>query len=349
MRAPAAVWVAPLVLFLACGTSQPSGPRTSGTAGAGSLNGSSGAASQAGAAPSAGGAATSTGGASGAAGANTSLGGAEVGGMSTGGATAPGGAGGAGTPVTCGYQGKGRVLEVGPDITLCIPPQTCLPETCPPTLGSCVAGQCVYKAGYQGLATLPEAWTTHYCDLQSGACQGVHQFDTVLQTAQALAAKAALPLCKAGAPGAQCVGIVAAPPMMVGNREKFKENWGLGLTEASGLCYEVSGPGGSALLALTDRCGGYCKCPSAGGAEFNERGLCNEAADMTPLCECRGANNCSTQQCDWCAANNHPHFDVDDDTFNHLCGDQALKGSCQLSKAKFVACLEPRADWPPPL
>ena len=70
---------------------------------------------------------------------------------------------------------------------------------------------------------------------------------------------------------------------------------------------------------------------------------------MTPLCECRGDDNCSTQQCDWCAANNHPHFDVDDDTFNHLCGDQALKGSCQLTKANFVACFTPRADWPPPL
>jgi hypothetical protein len=241
------------------------------------------------------------------------------------------------------------VLAVSADITLCIPPQHCLPETCPPTLGSCVNDQCVFKTGYKGLETLPEAWTTHYCDLQSGACQGVHQLDTVLKTAQTLASKTALPLCKTGAPGSKCVGIVASPPMMVGNREKYKENWGLGLTEASGLCYEVSGPGGSALLAMTDRCGGFCKCPSAGAAEFNECGLCKEAPDLTPLCECRGDGNCAGQQCDWCAANNHAHFDVDDDTFNHLCGEQALKGSCQLSKAKFVPCLEPRADWPPPL
>ena len=251
--------------------------------------------------------------------------------------------------MACGYQGQGHVLNVTPDIALCIPPQTCLPETCPPTLGSCVNGQCVFNAGYKGLETLPEAWATHYCDLQAGTCQGVHQFDTVLKTAQTLASKTALPLCKASAAGAKCVGIVASPPMMVGNREKYKENWGLGLTEASGLCYEVSGPGGSALLAMTDRCGGFCKCPSAGATEFNECGLCKEAADLTPLCECRGENNCGTQQCDWCAANNHPHFDVDDDTFNHLCGDQAFKGSCQLSKAKFVPCLDAHADWPPPL
>ena len=275
-------------------------------------------------------------------------GGASAGSAGTGG-TSGGSAGSAGAPATCGYKGQGHVLNVSADIALCIPPQQCLPETCPPTLGTCVNDQCVFKAGYKGLETLPEAWATHYCDLQSGACQGVHQFDTVLKTAQTLATKAALPLCKTSAPGAKCVGIVASPPMMVGNREKFGQIWGLGMTEASGLCYEVSGPGGSALLAMTDRCGGYCKCPSVGGATFNECGLCKEAPDLTPLCECRGDNNCGNMQCDWCAANNHPHFDVDDDTFNHVCGAEALKGSCQLSKAKFVSCMDARTDWPPPL
>ncbi len=260
-----------------------------------------------------------------------------------------GGATGSAGATACGYKEQGHVLNVTADISLCIPPQHCLPETCPPTLGSCVNDQCVFKAGYQGLATLPEAWATHYCDLQSGACQGVHQLDTVLQTAQTLSAKTGSPLCKTSPAGTKCVGIVASPPMMVGNREKFGEIWGLGMSEASGLCYEVTGPGGSALLALTDRCGGYCKCPSAGGTTFNECGLCKEAPDLTPLCECRGDDNCAAQQCDWCAANNHPHFDLDDDAFNHVCGDQALKGSCQLTKAKFVPCMDARADWPPPL
>jgi len=254
-----------------------------------------------------------------------------------------------GGAIACGYMNQGHVLNVAADISLCIPPQHCLPETCPPTLGKCVNDQCVYDAGYEGLATLPQAWATHYCDLQSGACQGVHQFDPVLTTAQNVATKAGLPLCKSSSAGAKCVGIVASPPMMIGNREKFGENWGLGLTEPSGLCYEVTGPGGSALLAITDRCGGFCKCPSLGANEYNECGQCKEAADLTPLCECRGDNNCSTQQCDWCAANNHPHFDLDDDTFNHVCGDQAIQGSCQLANVGFVPCLTPRTDWPPAL
>jgi hypothetical protein len=341
-----------LGLLTACSTtSQPSAGRT-GSAGTASGGAPIGGAAAGGSSP---------GGVSGQAGTPAGSGGASTAGDGSGGASGvgAGGAGagagtssagaGGGASLACGYKGQGHVLDVTPDIALCIPPQTCLPETCPPTLGSCVNDQCVFNAGYHGLETLPEAWATHYCDLQAGACQGVHQFDPVLTTAQTLATKSNLPLCKSAAAGAECVGIVASPPMMIGNREKFGQAWGLGLTEASGLCYEVSGPGGSALLAITDRCGGYCKCPSLGANDFNDCGQCKEATDLTPLCECRGDNDCSTQQCDWCAANNHPHFDVDDDAFNHLCGDQSLKGSCQLASVKFVPCLDPRADWPPPL
>ena len=353
MRKARAVCTAVLALFAllaACSSSTRAPDPRPGEASAGATTATS-AGSSAGGASSEAGAAANTAGEAHTAGAGASgISNAGAGGsIASAGASGVSAAGASGAPTACGYQGQGHVLAVSADITLCIPPQHCLPETCPPTLGSCVNDQCVFKAGYKGLETLPEAWTTHYCDLQSGACQGVHQFEPVLKTAQTLASKAALPLCKSGTAGSKCVGIVASPPMMVGNREKYKENWGLGMTEASGLCYEVSGPGGSALLAMTDRCGGFCKCPSAGATEFNECGLCKEAPDLTPLCECRGDGNCAAQQCDWCAANNHPHFDVDDDTFNHLCGEQALKGSCQLSKAKFVPCLEARADWPPPL
>jgi hypothetical protein len=355
MRLSFAVHVALALCVTACSSANPAAAVRRGSGGAASGGAASGGAANAGA-PS-GGAATagsSAGGAPGQAGASANAGATAASGNGSGGATSSAGAGGgitaggaAGTGTACGYKGMGHVLNVGSGITLCLPPQTCLPETCPPTLGSCVNGQCVFNAGYEGLQTLPEAWTTHYCDLQSGACQGVDQLDPVLTTAQKLATKASLPLCKSSSAGAECVGIVASPPMMVGNREKFGEAWGLGLTEPSGLCYEVTGPGGSALLAITDRCGGYCECPSAGVNSFTECGLCKEAPDLTPLCECRGDNNCSTMQCDWCAANNHPHFDVDDDTFNHLCGDQAIKGSCQLTNAKFVACMDPRTDWPP--
>ncbi len=346
-------------LIAACSSGGSSGSARTGAAGAASVGGASGGSSTIGGSTSssAGAISNQTGGVSATAGAASggapgSAGSPAVGGTSSAGAGGQGAsAGSGGTGTACGYMNQGHVLNVTPDISLCIPPQHCLPETCPPTLGKCVNDACVYDAGYSGLETLAQAWATHYCDLQSGACQGVHQNDPVLTTAQNVAAKAALPLCKSSSAGAKCVGIVANPPMMIGNREKFGENWGLGLTEPSGLCYEVTGPGGSALLAITDRCGGYCKCPSLGANDFNECGQCKEATDLTPLCECRGANSCATttEQCDWCAANNHPHFDTDDDTFNHLCGDEAIKGSCQLTNVKFVPCLTPSTSWPPAL
>ncbi|HEX3777663.1 MAG TPA: hypothetical protein VHV51_24505, partial [Polyangiaceae bacterium] len=262
-----------LVAALACSASTgPSATRAE-TGGSAGTVGASGESANGGSATSNAGAAnggSATAGAMNQAGATNNAG-SSAAGNSAGGASNAGGNGannagsangGSGPALRCGYMNQGHVLDVAPGIELCIPPQNCLPETCPPTLGSCVNNACVYDAGYDGVQTLPEAWATHYCDLQSGACQGVHQLDPVLTTAQNLASQSSLPLCKSASAGSTCVGIVAIPPMMEGNREKFGENWGLGLTEPSGLCYQVTGPGGSALLAVTDRCGGYCKCPS---------------------------------------------------------------------------------------
>jgi hypothetical protein len=152
--------------------------------------------------------------------------------------------------------------------------------------------------------------------------------------------------------------------MVVGNSEEAVDprtnmrvaTWGLGLTEASGLCYRVAGPGGAAVVALTDRCGGYCKCNGSG---FQECGPCVNAADMQVNCSCVGdvpgvygqccGDGCATTQgnCDWCASNNHAHFDLDVATFNHVCGSAAANGSCQLTQAQYGPCLTPNPAWPP--
>jgi hypothetical protein len=255
------------------------------------------------------------------------------------------------------------VLDVTPDIELCLPPVFCNPETCPPRLGDCVNGACVFKDGYKGLETLPQAWATQYCSLSAQACHGVSQLEFPEVTAQKVGQKAGYPLCGSAVAGtAKCVGIVASSPMVVGNSEtatdpssKRLDLWGLGMTEASGLCYEITGPGGVAVVAITDRCAGYCKC---GGSAYQECGACVNASDMEPQCPCVGTDpglygaccgrGCQATQgfCDWCASNNHPHFDVDDDTFKWICGDQAIYGSCQLSKVRFVPCLDPNPGWP---
>jgi hypothetical protein len=263
----------------------------------------------------------------------------------------------------CGWHGEGRVLDVAANVQVCMPKVVCNAETCPPQLGACVSGTCQYKTGYQGLKTLPEAWATYYCDLPTGGCHGVSQIHFPEETAATVAKNLALKTCFADASG-KCVGIVASPPMMVGNSQEAKNpdgsrvgNWGLGMTEASGLCYEIEGPGGSAVVAITDRCGGYCKCAGSG---FQECGPCVNAADMATNCSCvgtvpgvygqccgLGCGGAVKADCDWCASNNHPHFDLDTATFNHVCGGSAGNGSCKLAKAKFVPCLTAETAWPP--
>jgi hypothetical protein len=276
------------------------------------------------------------------------------------GPTSEGGSVNPGAP--CGYKMLGHDVRIGTSIELCLPPIVCAPsETCPSGLGDCVNGQCVYKSGYQGLATLPEAWATQYCALKSGDCNGAVQVVLPLDVANAVAAKFGQPLCADNPSAPSCVGIVASPPTMVGNSQLTTDpatgqqvkNWGLGVTPASGLCYEIEGDGGKAIVAIMDRCGGWCGC---GGASDLECGSCLNKSDMKPQCPCVGAapplynQACPgsiSPRCDWCANNNHPHFDLDDDTFAHVCGPQGpTKGSCKLKSAKYVACYPARPNWP---
>lgn len=265
---------------------------------------------------------------------------------------------------SCGYGGKGTALHVADGIDVCLPQVVCTSETCPPSLGKCEGGACTFQGSYLGLQTLPEAWATYYCTLSTGGCHGVTQLEFPEVTAATIAKTAGFPLCEGASGSGTCVGIAASSPMVVGNSQvaidpstgKTVGLWGLGLTEASGLCYELEGPGGKALVALTDRCGGYCRC---GGSGFQECGPCVSAADMEPNCACVGGvpglhdqccgRGCATTKadCDWCASNNHPHFDLDTGTFNHLCGGDGVNGSCRISKVRYVPCLAPSAAWPP--
>jgi hypothetical protein len=266
----------------------------------------------------------------------------------------------------CGYMDAGIALHVGAGLDVCLPHVACNAETCPPPLADCVNDACVFRAGYQGIATLPQAWVTYYCDLSGGGCRGITQVQYPEVTAQQIATARGLQLCDQATGGtAECVGVSAAPAMIVGNSQEAIDSqsgkpvtdWGQGLTEASGLCYELTGPGGTVLVAMTDRCGGYCKC---NGSAFEECGPCVNATDMQVECPCVGTappaytaccgatcGGTLNPTCDWCASNNHPHFDLDNGSFNHICGSLATMGSCQLSAVRFVPCPEGKAAWPP--
>ena len=269
---------------------------------------------------------------------------------------------------------SGKLLQVSPNVVVYVPPQVCKPENCPPPFGQCTSKtECTYRGGYDGLRTHPFGYVTHYCKLNSGGCSGVTQVNLAHVTAGKISTDSGLPLCENAGMGQKCIGIVALSPIMMGNSQLATDpetglmvhKWGMGLTEASGFCYELAGPGGPVVVAVTDRCAGYCTCTA-----MKHKGECapclNELAEggkvgLTPGCPCVGTApklhsqccgmsdyGCPTLdgECDWCANSNHPQFDVDDDAFFHVCGAEAGRGSCKLSSARVVKCAEP-LKWPP--
>src|SRR5690606_20714798 len=140
-----------LAFAFACQPVHRDGP--DGSPGGGSGGGSGGGASVGGGAG---------GGAGGGSPVTPSDGGSSVGGVSGGGG---GGAGPGDDGERCGYEDRGRKLVVAEGIEVCLPEVTCTSETCPPSLGLCVDGACVFQNGYEGLRTQPEAWATYYCTL----------------------------------------------------------------------------------------------------------------------------------------------------------------------------------------
>jgi len=79
-----------------------------------------------------------------------------------------------------------------------------------------------------------------------------------------------------------------------------------------GQCWQLTGPGGTANIQVTDCCAGYPGNPSC---------LSSTQAD-----------------CDWCADNNNQHFDLDWNSYATVCGGQVDAGHCQLSSATLIGC-----------
>jgi len=78
-----------------------------------------------------------------------------------------------------------------------------------------------------------------------------------------------------------------------------------------GQCWQLRGPGGTKNIQVTDCCAGYAGKPS-----------CLTSKDP---------------YCDWCAANDHQHFDLDWDSFLTVCGSQKDQGNCHISSSP-IAC-----------
>jgi hypothetical protein len=181
-----------------------------------------------------------------------------------------------------------------------------------------VGDVCVFKNGYQGIQTYPKAIATHYCTLGSNDpaldCDGFPQGMRAYPSAVLIGSNLGLPVCDAwgGAvnpvltSGQTCVGTAAVPVRMMGNtagvnpasKRVFK--YGQGLTEASGMCYKVTGPSGnSAVIKANNYCAGKgtCSAMSATSSAGTYSAPCPSVLDSTcPACS-RDYTNGTTNLC----------------------------------------------------
>lgn len=185
-----------------------------------------------------------------------------------------------------------QIQVITSNISVYVPWQYCLPENCPADLGTCnyTTNTCMFNAPYDGIATYPKAYVTNYCTLGPNGCLGVTYINTPYTTVSYIAGNFSIPICQDMSTPQTCVGIHASPSRMNGNAQtavyvnngSAVRNWGMGLTEASGVCYELTGSSGrTVIVAQTDRCGGYCTCSVQ--PAFAECGPCVNAANLTPI------------------------------------------------------------------
>ena len=286
------------------------------------------------------------------------------------------------------------ITEKGYNITYFIPDHELTSVTCMASLGGSINttnnNSCAWNGAYKPFQ-YEHAYSTNYCLLETGGCSGaVGDPRPTIEAARSA-------LLNSSTPGVQSppwgpidnntvFGVTATPPIMNGNSgEGISLVTGQavtssfqGLTEVSGLCYDVIGPGGGrAILIVGDRCAGYCGTTCSNETVYNtpadpgtsayaECGHCvtNPNNVVKPGPPCVGTvkgpvqtdmyANCSGNEiyeclpvfaeCDWCASNNHPHFDLDNTAYTEVCtynnsnpaGDP---GSCELHKVMPFKCI----------
>jgi len=186
--------------------------------------------------------------------------------------------------------------------------------------------------------------STYYCDLATGCSGGSCGYGNL---------NGRLP------PGIE--GIAAVNPSLYGSRVRPGEG---AAGQGCGQCYTLTKGSVSKNIVITDRCAGYCHGTSpflcnAGGSVSTQCVFClapyggPNGVLSPPACSCfnstylwgkDGAGGyCSTTNlgsylCDWCDANDHPHFDLNREIFEALCPDGLNLGHCLLDSYKPISC-----------
>lgn len=233
--------------------------------------------------------------------------------------------------------------------------------------GQCSGGKCACTDGYTGRdCSVPPggfkyatpATVTQFCQLETGGCAagmcvGGGQFDG-----------SNLP------PGVD--GVAALNPTLYGSRYAYAAGSGMGVPntlngmysfvgQSCGTCWKLTRASVSIVVTVVDRCAGYCRATttspqtcSASADGGKECGECIQAGQTSaPQCSCLSSDHTAgwcggvaTAHCDWCAANDHPHFDLDITAQMKICGDQAYSGLCSIDSFQMVACPDMLGPWP---
>ncbi len=292
----------------------------------------------------------------------------------------------------------GTYQDINPNVTIYRPKVACTPVTCLSVYGGqCQSdGSCKYPPDANGkvfnpLIEYPHAMATNYCGLEDGGCSGAlgDPRDFINNVKNCILKGNSPESPPNGAIDENTrFGVTANPPIMIGDSnqsfdlvtgEVVKTSY-QGSTPYSGICYDVKGPTGRAILIPYDRCAGYCKtgCGKTSSSNLKKKniksvnlknndnstgniecGICLQSPDFHPKpnCPCVGTTPLNSKccgkseygcgnldgDCDWCASQNHPHFDLDNGTFNTVCKDDAgALGSCELTSVKPFKCIVPQ-------
>ena len=271
-----------------------------------------------------------------------------------------------------GINPEGQIVKINDGVSVYMPKVSCTPVTCMAEYGGqCQSdGTCKYSTGYKPLLSYPKALATNYCGLEDGGCSGAmgdpRDFINNLKKCM-LAGNSPEKPPNGPIDENTRFGVTANPPVMIGDsaesydyitKKQVTQSY-QGSTPYSGMCYDVKGPKGRAILVPYDRCAGYCKagCGVTPGTGNIECGSCLQKPEYKPKpnCPCVGTTPLDSKccgmkdygcpavdgQCDWCASQNHPHFDLDNITFNTVCDSSGI-GSCELTTVKPFKCIIPQ-------
>jgi len=160
-------------------------------------------------------------------------------------------------------------------------------------------------------------------------------------------------------------GVAAINPTLFGERRTGSDQSPLGNFvshgKGCGKCFRLSAGERSRVIMVVDRCAGGCKkrkgkseCLGPNSEhpyDYNDQIECMhcfpqypERGPINPLpsainVESHGA----FQPVDWCAQNDHPHFDVDKGTARFLCG--LGQDTCTIDTWEEVQCGAVQANW----